>query len=720
MEGPVPEVRSLASLFEADRVAIIGASERNHYASNIIRNLQMLGFDPSCILPINPNRTEVFGLKTYPTVLAVAEEIPLAVVATNTSAVLPVMQELGQKGVRAAVILADGFGELGDEGKVLQQRLVATANEFGLQILGPNCMGLVSVRKRLGLWAGELPQSFRAGNIGCIFQSSGMLNLFLNLGTQHGVGFHLAVSGGNEAILNSADYLSYTADCPEIDVIAMFMEAAPKNPPMFTCALDRAVANGKSIVILRAGRTERAKRNVIAHTGQLAGSATAWDALLDQHGAILVNDLDDLMETTALFASAGVSPNRHDAGVALVTISGGDCTLLCDICEQEGVLLPELSPETQRVVIESLDKPTVVGNPLDVESLQRQDEEAFNRCLTAFFHEPRIDTVGVRLNLPCSPTSSSERLYQKIADLKRQENKRVVLLTRATESVADDWNTLFRKLGLPFVREYRKGLRAIRRLRDNERDREYNRFTRPIMRSGPIPTRPRIEGSGVLPFEATAKLLDAYGIRLAPTVMATSAQEAVLAANQLGYPCVLKVASIDIPHKTEYGALALGLENDDSVQNAYEEIISRVRKAKPVAKIEGVIVQRQLRGVECLLGITRDDQLGPLLAMGLGGVWVEVLKDITVRIPPITPAEAQRALATLRGRSILYGVRGAPPADIEALAEMASRLSWLAHDLRDEVDELDLNPVMVLPAGQGALAIDTLMVTRSRPSVAQG
>ena len=705
-------VKSLASLFEADRVALIGASERNHYASTIFRNLQMLGFDPARILPINPNRTDVYGLKTYPSVLAVPEEIPLAVVATNTKAVVPVVKELAQKGVKAAVILADGFGEAGIEGKALQQQLVALANEAGMQILGPNCMGFVAVRSKLGVWAGELPKSLRAGNIGCVFQSSGMLNLLMSLGSKHGLGFHLAVSGGNEAVLTLADYLSYAADCPKIDVISMFMEAAPKEPKTFVAALDRAVANGKSVVILRAGKTERAKRNVVAHTGQLAGSAAAWDAFLDQHGAVLVDDLDDLLETTALFSAAGVNPSRHERGVGLITISGGDCTLLCDISEQENIPLPELSPETQRVVIEILEKPTVIGNPLDVESLQRQDEAAFDRCLTAFFQEPRIDTVGIRFNLPDTPSSSTERLYQRIAELRAKTNKRVVQLSRATEMLADEWYALFRKHSLPFVREYRKGLRAIRRLRNSERDRACDRFAA-VTRSGPAPGRPRFERGGVLSFEATAKLLDAYGIPLAPTVMAASAQAAARAADDLGYPCVLKVASVDIPHKTEYGALALGLENGESVRKAYDDMLSRLRKTKPDAKIEGVIVQRQLRGVECLLGITRDEQLGPLLVMGLGGIFVEVLADVAIRIPPITAAEARRALESLKGRAVLFGVRGAPAADIQALAEMAARLSWLAQDLSEEIAEMDLNPVVVLPEGQGALAVDALIVIRN-------
>ena len=708
MEVWLSTVKSLASLFEADRVAIIGASERNHYASTIIRNLQMLGFDRSCILPINPNRTDVFGLKTYPTVLDVPEEIPLAVVATNVRTVVPIVRELGQKGVRGAVILADGFGEAGDEGKALQQQLVAAANEVGLEIVGPNCMGFVAVRKNLGLWGGELPRSLRAGNVGCIFQSSGMLNLFLNLGTKRGVGFHIAVSGGNEAILTSADYLSYAADCLEIDVITMFMEAAPKDPRMFTWALDRAITNGKSVVILRAGRSERAKRNVIAHTGNLAGSAAAWDALFDQHGAILVDDLDDLMETTVLFASAGVRPDLHDRGVGLVTISGGDCTLLCDIGEQEGVPLPELSPETLKTMVAKLDKSTLLGNPLDVENLQRQDETAFDDCMAALFQEPRIDTIGIRLNLPNVPKSSHMHTYEKITDLRAGSDKRVVVFSRASEPLADEWYDLFRRLGLPFVQEYRKGLRALHRLRRSESERARGRFTAPA-RSVDRSTH-RLGASGILSFAATAKLLDAYGIRLAPWMMAQSPEEACQAADRLGYPCVLKLVSCDVPHKTEYGALALGLKDSTDVRKAYTEIVSRVKEKKPEAQIEGIIVQPQLRGVECLLGITRDPQLGPVMVLGFGGVLVEALKDVTVRVPPISAAEARGALDSLRGRAILSGVRGAPPADIEALADMASRLSWLAYDLRDGIEELDLNPVLALAEGQGAVAVDALMV----------
>lgn len=707
MEVLLSTVKSLASLFEADRVAIIGASERNHYASTIFRNLQMLGFDRSCILPINPNRTDVFGLKTYPTVLDVPEEIPLAVVATNVRTVVPVVQELGQKGVRGAVILADGFGEAGDEGKALQRQLVAAANEVGLEIVGPNCMGFVAVRKGLGLWGGELPRSLREGNIGCIFQSSGMLNLFLNLGTKRGVGFHIAVSGGNEAILTTSDYLSYAADCQEIEVIAMFMESAPKDPRMFAWALDRAVTKGKSVIILRAGKSERAKRNVIAHTGNLAGSAAAWDAFFDQHGAILVDDLDDLMETTVLFSSAGVRPDLHDRGVGLVTISGGDCTLLSDLCDQEGIPLPDLSPETLKTMVAKLDKSTLLGNPLDVENLQRQDEEAFDHCLAVLFQESRIDTIGIRLNLPDVPKSSHIHTYEKITDLRGSE-KRVVVFSRASEPLAEEWYDLFRRLELPFVQEYRKGLRALHRLRKSERERAKGRFSVParyVARS-----THRLDASGILSFAATAKLLDAYGIRLAPWMMAQSPEDASQAADSLGYPCVLKLVSPDVPHKTEYGALVLGLKDTKDVRKAYTEIISRVKEKKPEAQIEGIIVQHQLRGVECLLGITRDPQLGPVMALGLGGILVEALKDVTVRIPPISATEAWTALNSLRGRAILSGVRGAPPADIESLADMATRLSWLAYDLRDELAEIDLNPVLALAKGQGAVAVDALMV----------
>jgi acyl-CoA synthetase (NDP forming) len=713
IEAPLSSDKPLAPLFEADRVAIVGASERNHYAANIFKNLQAMGFDPSRIIPVNPGRRDVFGLKAYPTILDVPGEIPLAVIAVNNKTVAAIVEEAGRKGVKAAVVFADGFAEAGEAGKQLQQRLTDAANKAGIKLLGPNCMGFVSMRAKLGIWGGELPKSLRAGNIGCVFQSSGMMNLLMMLGAKRGLGFHVCASGGNEIVLNAADYLEYQAESPEIDVIATYIEAAPKEPQRFAAALGRAVGNSKAVLVLRAGRTERAKRNVIAHTGQLAGSAAAWDAFFEQHGAVIVNDLDDLLDTTALFAGAKIRPGRHEQGVGLITISGGDCTLLCDIADQEGLPVPELSAATQQALIQDLDKPTLLGNPLDVEDLQRQNTEAFDRCLEAFFREPKIDDVGVRLNVPDTLTPASEQLYQKIADLSVTNDKRVFVLTRATEPIAEVWHNRLKDLGLTFTGDYRKSLRALARLRKNERDRAIGRFN-PISRTSKAPDLPQL-GPGVLTYGATEKLLQAYGISLPPALMAQYRQEAVEAAEQLGYPCVLKVASVDIPHKTELGALRTALNSGAAVEQAYEEIIARVRAAKPEAVIEGILVQKQLQGVECLLGISRDDQLGPILVIGLGGVFAEVLREVSLRVPPISTTEAQRALESLKGSTVLAGARGAPAADIDAVAEMAARLSWLAYDLRDQISELDLNPVVVLPKGQGAFAVDALLVTRPFP-----
>ncbi|HEX2932788.1 MAG TPA: CoA-binding protein, partial [Candidatus Binatia bacterium] len=497
----MPNNQPLAALFEADRLAIIGASDRNHYAVNIFKNLQNMGFDPSRIIPINPGRPEVFGLKAYPSIAEVPGEVPLAVIAVNNRAVVSVVEEAGRKNVKAGVIFADGFAEGGEAGKKLQQDLTAAAKAAGLKLLGPNCMGFVAIRAKLGIWGGELPKSLRAGNIGCIFQSSGMMNLVMNAGAKRGLGFHVCASGGNEIVLNSADYLAYQAECDEIDVIATYFEAAPKEPERFGAALDRAVANGKSVLVLRAGKTERAKRNVIAHTGQLAGSASAWDAFFEQHGAIIVNDLDDLIDTTALFAGAKLRPEKHERGVGLITISGGDCTLLSDIADQEGVAVPDLSPETQKILVDSLDKPTLLGNPLDVEDLQRINPEAFDRCLEKFFQEPAIDMLGVRLNLPDTITPSSDKLYQQISDLSRANGKRVFILTRATEPPAAAWYDKLNSLGLTFTGDYRKSLRAMSRLRRSERDRAIGRFAPATLASG-VPARAQL-GRGVLSYEAT-------------------------------------------------------------------------------------------------------------------------------------------------------------------------------------------------------------------------
>ena len=374
--------------------------------------------------------------------------------------------------------------------------------------------------------------------------------------------------------------------------------------------------------------------------------------------------------------------------------------------------MPELSPETQQVMVQSLDKPTLLGNPLDVEDLQRINPEGFDHCLETFFQEPRIDMVGVRLNLPETLTPPSEKLYQKISALSIANDKRVFVLTRATEPPTDVWYQRLNDLELTFTGDYRKSIRAMGRLRKNERDRAMGRFAS-VTRPDSAPARQNL-GSGVLSYEATEKLLDAYGIALAPAMMVQSVREAVNAAEKIGYPCVLKVVSVDIPHKTEFGALRVGLENKESVQKAYDEMLTAVKAKKPDANIEGVLVQKQIKGVECLLGISRDEQLGPTLVMGLGGVFVEILADVAIRIPPISATEARRALENLKGAKIFSGARGAPPADIEALADMAARLAWLAYDLGDDIAEMDLNPVIVLPVGQGAFAVDALLVTRNR------
>jgi acyl-CoA synthetase (NDP forming) len=319
--------------------------------------------------------------------------------------------------------------------------------------------------------------------------------------------------------------------------------------------------------------------------------------------------------------------------------------------------------------------------------------------------------LGVRLNLPETVTPSADKLYTKISELSRQHEKRVFILTRATEPPSDVWYDKLKSLGLTFTGDYRKSLRAMNRLRKNERDRATGRFLPATRPGAAAPSRPQL-GRGVLSYGETEKLLQAYGIRMAPSMMAQSASEAASGADQLGYPCVLKVASVDIPHKTEFGALRLGLDNAAVVQKAYDEMLTGVRAKKPDANIEGVLVQKQTKGVECLLGIARDEQLGPTLVMGLGGVFVEILADVQIRVPPISVAEAKRALDSLKGAKVFSGVRGAPPADLDALADMAARLSWLAFDLGDRISELDLNPVMVMPKGEGAFAVDALLVAR--------
>jgi acetyltransferase len=678
-------------------VAIIGASDRSYYARSVYENLGRLGFPPDAITLVNPNRAEAHGRAC---VRALETAVDLAVLVTPAETVPALVRECAAAGVGACLVLSDGFAEAGPAGVALQSEAAAAARDGGVALVGPNTMGLVVPRARLGTWGGPLPP-VTEGAVSAVFQSSGLLNLLFGVFSTRRIGLRFAISVGNEGGVTVADALRYAVDDEGTGSVVMFVESVAAAAPLRE-ALERADELGKPVVVLRAGRSERARRNVIAHTGKIASSGAAWDALFKQTGAVAVGNVDELIDTTALFARAGA---RSRGGLGFATISGGDCTLFADLAERVGVTLPE--PSRREQLAEIVGKPALVGNPLDVENLWRADQDRFFRAIEVLCREPSIGIAAFRLNLPETPERMRDA-YVRVAALARTNGKLPVFLSRASEPLDPAWHALFDELGTPFLQEYERALRAMRALiafdaRHQPGPASGARAPRHRVGAGRNPAREVLAASlpGPLPWRHTKALLDAYGIAFAETEAASSADEAVAIAARMRGPVAVKAW---LPHKSDVGAVRLDLSTPEAVRAAFTDISARHGGAD-------VVVQRMERGVvECLVGVSVDPVLGAVLAVGLGGVLAEVLADVALRVLPVSEDELRAMPAELRGAAVLAGVRDRPPADREALVQLLARVARLALDAGELLAELDLNPVVLRAQAEGAVSVDALVV----------
>lgn len=693
----------LRPLFEARSIAIVGASERNHYARAVFDNVRRLGLAAERVYPVNPTRPEAFGRPCVPRVSDLVESVDLAVIVTPAATVNGVLQDCGARGIRAAIVLSDGFAEQGDAGRVLQDQLTATALAHDIALCGPNTMGVVAPAAGIGAWGGDLPSALRDGNVGAIFQSSGMLNLVLGLATARRVGFHAAVSVGNQAVLSAADYFEHFVRDPSIGVIIAFLEAVSDGPRLLA-ALAEAARLGKPIITLRAGRSLRAQQNIVAHTGRLASSSRVWDAAFAQHGVVAVGNLDELLEHAVLFSRAG---RTTPGGIGLVTISGGDCTLLADMAERVDAPLADPAPDTAARIGAALHKHNVLANPLDVENTLRSDPPAFRAAVQALCADDAVAIAAFRFNLPAQPTDELSVGYRFMAETARAHGSLPVFLSRASEMLDPAWFALFDVLDAPFLMEYERSLRALAallRYRARPAEGQLTASIDEVRR-----TNARSCLAGPMTYARTAALLDLYGIPRAADALVGDAASAATAAARIGFPVALKLVSPDLPHKSEAGALRLGVISATDAARGYDDLVA----AAGGVDIEGVLVQRMEHGVaECIVGIQHDPEVGSVVVAGLGGIFVEVFDDAALRLPPVDHAGARAMLASLRGAPLLEGARGRPVADHDALADIVVRVSQLACEVGDLIESLDLNPVIVRADGAGAVAVDALITLR--------
>ena len=708
----------LKPLFSPESVTIIGASADTHTLRGRTTHYLIAHGYPGRIYPVTRSLPEVFGLRSYATVAELPEAPDLAVVVVPAAYVVPTLEECGRKGVRAAVVISSGFAE--ERGEAAQERdraLREVIDRFGIVVCGPNSEGLVNPLKPLVATFSPVfhdpaqslfPESRKSRAIAVSCQSGALTFAFLSRGLPRQLRFTYQASAGNQTCLEAHDYVDWLLDTGGADIFLAYLEDI-RDTARFRAVADKAAEAAKPIIIAKVGRSEAGRRAAASHTGALAHTGAVDDAIFRHHGIIRGEDLDHMLDMAAAFAFCRLP---HGNRVAVITGSGGSAVWMSDLLAAQGLELPVLEEDLQQRLMALLPPYASAQNPVDG-TAQAIHEVGYARLVEIVRESRRIDTILLIGSLANEATAKQRA--EELAAVTGDTEQPIILSTYTTATPGA--MAAFAEAGIPCYTSMPSCARAIRALVDyaqfqaRRRRRQTAEKTPPGLRDE---AGGALAAAGPVLIEAEAKtLLARYGVPRPPEALVTGADEAVAAAARIGGPVALKVQSPDITHKTEAGAVALDLSGNSAVREAYRKVLAGATAAHPSAAIHGVLVQAMAPpGHEMILGVTRDPDFGPMLMVGLGGIHVEVLRDVVFAPVPIGREEALSLLGELKGAALLDGVRGAPPADRDALAGLIATLSRFAADHADLIEEIDLNPVIVHPQGQGLTVVDALIVKR--------
>jgi len=703
--------RDLSPLLNPQAIAVVGASERPASAGRLaLENLRNLEY-PGVVYAVHPKHKEVLGFSCYPNLKSLPGPVDSVAVLLGAEKALPILEEAAEIGVRAAWVFASGFAEAGPEGQARQKELARFAEQTGMLVCGPNCVGMANLVDRVATYSAALGPNTRPGGVSAVVQSGAIC---LGLANAARFGFRYLISSGNEAALDSADYIGYLVEDPHTRVIIAFLEGI-RSPQKFVAAAQAAADVGKPILLVKVGRSEVARRAVQAHTGSLAGSDAVIDAVFRRLGVMRLDSLDELMEAAELFITC---PLPDGEGVGLLSLSGGHIGLVADLAQDTGLEFPTFSEKTEQALIEILPPYSPIANPLDAWGSGDLDV-AYPACVGVASREERIHLLAVARDSP--PQVARREVEQSLAVAKaavqaaQKTGKPVLMFSNLCAGFQQEVQQALDAGGVPYLQGTRETLQAMRAFVSYASFRR--RREKPSIAGCPSPAalanwRKKLEETrkGLSEVEGR-RLLAAYGIPGPQEAVATTVVEAVKAAERIGYPVVLKILSPDIQHKTEIDGVRVGLKDGVAVSAAFHKVMESARQHHPQAQLEGVVIQEMMPGdaVEVILGILRDPHFGPVVVFGAGGVLVEVLKDSSLRLPPLSREDALEMIHETKGARLLQGFRGRPPADLNALVDALVHLSQLAVDLGDLVAALDINPLMVLPAGEGVRAVDALL-----------
>ena len=692
----------LDALMTPRSVAVIGASDDGtRIGGRPLRYMLEAKFDGP-LYPINPKRDEVQGLKAYPDISAVPGDVDLAVIAVPEKIVLPTLEACVAKGVRSAVLFSSGFAEVDAAGAEKQRQLTALSQASGMRIVGPNCLGMYNAN--LGVYATfstimefGFPTS---GPIGIASQSGAYGAHMAFLARRQGIQVGYWITTGNECDIDVADCIEWLAQSPEVNVIVAYAEGIRDGAALCN-ALAIARDHGKPVIFAKVGRSDVGALAAQSHTAALAGADAVYDAVFDRYGVYRAQDTEEMLDVAYAASIGSLPPNRR---IGLISISGGVGIQLADKSFEYGLDVAPM-PEDAQAKLKELVPFASPRNPVDITAQALNDRTLLRTNMELMVERGGYPTIVVYLSYVAALDFMVDALCDAISAARERAPDVVLVLS---VSVPREIAVKYEELGCIVIEDPARAVRAAAALAS---------FGEGLRRELPAPpaaaAAPKPLPAGELDEHRAKGVLADYGVPVAPERLAANAAEAVAAANELGLPVAMKLCSPDVIHKTEIGGVALGVATEAGVASAFEAIVSRAKAAVPDASIEGVLVASMLdtsSGVEVIIGTQRDPVFGPVVMVGLGGIFVEVMKDTALALAPVDHAGAMRMIESLAAYPLLTGARGRARCDVNALANAISRLSELALTHADSIQSIDVNPLLVLPEGQGAIALDALIV----------
>ena len=682
-------------------IAVIGASDKQGSVGRAITSNIMNGYK-GIVYPISPTRETVFDQKAYKSVLDVPDSIDLAVVITKNTIVPVVLEECGKKKIKGAIVITAGFKEVDEEGKKLEQQLKDIATKYGVKVIGPNCLGVMNLEPQTMMNSTFLKITPKSGKIALVSQSGAICAALVEDASAQGIGFSAVVSMGNKADMTEIDILKMLADHEQTKVIVMYLEDMGDGQEFLKVCKQITKNNKKPILVLKSGRSPEGAKAAMSHTGALMGSDEIYDAVIKQSGAIRVDTMEELFDYATAFSK---QPLPTEGDLVIVSNAGGPAIISTDSCSKLGIKMAKI--EEIRPKIDAVIPPWGSSrNPVDIVG-----DADFNRFENVLNEVLAHKNVGSVISM-CTPSATLD--YDKLAEVIVKMSKKYKKTMLASLMGLDEGITnreILANGDVPYY-TYAEGsiraLKAMLRFADWIKTPEGNiaKFDVDKAKVSKVFDKVKEEGRTNLLEEEGLEILSAYGFPLPKSILAKTEDEAVEAANKIGYPTVMKIASPQIVHKSDAGGVKVNLSSDKEVRDAFKVIVDNAKKYDSKAEIKGVLIVEMVKGgKEMIIGSKLEPGFGPVVMLGMGGIYVEILKDVTFRLAPLTDQEANDMISSIKTKKLLEGVRGEKPSDVGKLSECIQRLSQLVTDFR-EIKELDMNPVLVMEKGEGCKILD--------------